>query len=224
MSNSTTIIGPTTVITGDIESDESVTIEGRVEGGVRVAGTVTVEPGGQVRADIVAFDALIGGELLGNVEAEREVRIEEGGSVYGDIHAARVVLAEGALFRGSIDMNPEASEAPARRSVRGGGPLRRRRAPVPDSARDREPLFRDEFDDDAGDEEIPPRGAVAPSELRRPRQRPFPRKKIAAKQVTSVSGRVQSDGDAGKVGRGGKKEPPEPKLRSVGKARAKMKR
>ncbi len=220
MSNSTTIIGPTTVITGDIESDESVIIEGRVEGGVRVAGTVTVEPGGQVRADIVAYDALIAGELLGNVEAERNVTIEEGGSVYGDIRAGRVVLAEGAAFRGSIDMNPEAAQDPTPRR-----PQRRRRASIPEPVRG--PSFRDDFDEAMEEEELRPRVGSDRNEPGRLRQRPFPKKKVAAKRVTSMpEDDSQSDAVAGDVGRGraAKKSPPEPRLRSVGKSRAKMKR
>ena len=104
MSEPVTIIGANTVISGNLEGDEDLTIEGRVEGTITLSRTLTIENNGVVHANINVRNAVISGVLVGNIEAQDSVHITEEGRVMGDISAPRVILVDGASFRGSIDM------------------------------------------------------------------------------------------------------------------------
>jgi cytoskeletal protein CcmA (bactofilin family) len=104
MTEPLTVIGARTIVKGTIEGDEDVAVEGRVEGSVRLDGTLIVEIDGVVRADVDVRAAVIRGVLAGDVTAGESVHIAEHGRVVGDIKAPRVSLAEGAAFRGHIDM------------------------------------------------------------------------------------------------------------------------
>ena len=104
MSEPVTVIGAHTVVNGNLEGDEDLTIEGRVEGTITLSRTLTIEQNGVVHANINVRNAIISGVLVGNVEAEDSVHVTEEGRVMGDIAAPRVILVDGASFRGNIDM------------------------------------------------------------------------------------------------------------------------
>lgn len=104
MSEPITIIGANTVVSGNLEGDEDLTVEGRVEGSINLSKTLTIEINGVVHANINVRNAVISGVLVGNVQAEECVHVTEEGRVVGDIAAPRVILVDGASFRGSIDM------------------------------------------------------------------------------------------------------------------------
>jgi cytoskeletal protein CcmA (bactofilin family) len=104
MTEPKTIIGTNTVVNGNIEGDEDLGVEGRLEGAVALRGSLIVEPSGVVHADIRVASAVIRGALKGNIQAEGAVHITTGGRVIGDIVAARVILEDGAAFKGGIDM------------------------------------------------------------------------------------------------------------------------
>lgn len=105
-------IGKGLTVRGEITGTESILIEGRVEGSVNIPGErVTVGPNGRVIASmtasmnvcITAREIIVLGNVTGNVSADRvEIRIE--GSLTGDISTARISIADGALFRGGIDI------------------------------------------------------------------------------------------------------------------------
>jgi cytoskeletal protein CcmA (bactofilin family) len=65
---------------------------------------MTIGPNGKIKAQVFAKSVVILGEVTGNVTATEKVEIRDNGSVDGDIAAPRVAIAEGAHFRGSIDM------------------------------------------------------------------------------------------------------------------------
>ena len=111
-----TVIGESIVVSGSLSGDEDLTVIGRVEGGVELTRTLIVETSGIVKADVTVRNAVISGILVGNVEASDSVEITESGRVVGDIKAPRVIIVEGARFRGSVDMGD--LEAP-----RPSGPL-----------------------------------------------------------------------------------------------------
>ena len=120
MSEPITVIGTKTMINGNLEGDEDLTVEGHVEGSINLSKTLTVEVGGVVRANINVRNAIISGVLVGNVEAQEAVHITENGRVVGDITSPRVILVDGSSFRGSIDMgdfNIEATPGETRRST-----------------------------------------------------------------------------------------------------------
>jgi cytoskeletal protein CcmA (bactofilin family) len=98
-------IGKSVVIKGELNGSEDLTIEGHVEGKIELKDHVlTIGPNGKIRAQVFAKAVIVLGEVNGNVTATEKVDIRDGGSVDGDIISPRVAIAEGAHFRGSVDM------------------------------------------------------------------------------------------------------------------------
>jgi cytoskeletal protein CcmA (bactofilin family) len=98
-------IGKSVVIKGELNGSEDLTIEGQVEGKIELRQNVlTIGPNARIKAQVFAKSVIILGEITGNVAATDKVDIRDNGSVDGDIAAPRVAIAEGAHFRGSIDM------------------------------------------------------------------------------------------------------------------------
>jgi cytoskeletal protein CcmA (bactofilin family) len=93
------------VIKGELNGSEDLTIEGQVEGKIELKDHVlTIGPNGKIKAQVFAKALIVLGEVNGNVTATDKVEIKDGGSVDGDIIAPRVAIADGAHFRGSVDM------------------------------------------------------------------------------------------------------------------------
>jgi cytoskeletal protein CcmA (bactofilin family) len=99
-----TVIGESILISGNLEGDEDLTIRGRVEGSVRLQRTLIVEASGIVKADVTVKDAIISGVVVGNVNASDSVQITAEGRMVGDLSAPRVIIVDGASFRGRVDM------------------------------------------------------------------------------------------------------------------------
>jgi cytoskeletal protein CcmA (bactofilin family) len=98
-------IGKSVVIKGELNGSEDLTIEGHVEGRIELRDHVlTIGPNGKIKAEIYAKAVIVLGEVAGNVSATEKVDIRDHGSVDGDIVSPRVAIAEGAHFRGSVDM------------------------------------------------------------------------------------------------------------------------
>ncbi len=115
-------IGKSVFIKGELSGSEDLTIEGNVEGRIELKdNTLTIGPNGKIRAEVFAKQVIVLGEVTGNVTASEKVDIRDNGSVDGDVTSPRVAIAEGAHFRGAIDMQragqsqakPAAKEAPA---------------------------------------------------------------------------------------------------------------
>ena len=114
-------IGKSVVIKGELNGSEDLTIEGHVEGTIQLRDHVlTIGPNGKIKAQVFAKAVIVLGEVTGNVTASDKVDIRDNGSVDGDIVSPRVAIAEGAHFRGSVDMqrkgaaaSPSASKAAA---------------------------------------------------------------------------------------------------------------
>ncbi len=115
------MIGPSIVIKGSVSGDEDLVIQGQVEGSVELGShEVSVGQSGRVNADITAKVVRIDGEVAGDIRGHEKVVISKSGNVRGNIVAPRVTLEDGAIFKGSIDMDPGeesprvalASEAP----------------------------------------------------------------------------------------------------------------
>jgi cytoskeletal protein CcmA (bactofilin family) len=102
-------IGKSVVIKGELNGSEDLTIEGQVEGKIELKDHVlTIGPNGKIKAQVFAKALIVLGEVNGNVTATDKVEIRDGGSVDGDIIAPRVAIADGAHFRGSVDMQRRA--------------------------------------------------------------------------------------------------------------------
>lgn len=101
------VIGPGIHITGDISGNENLIIEGKVDGKIKLAShQVSVGQGGKVNADITAKVIKIDGQVKGDLVGTEKVVIARSGNVHGNITAPRMTLEEGAIFKGSIDMDP----------------------------------------------------------------------------------------------------------------------
>ena len=112
MERSTVNIGKSVVIKGELSGSEDLTIEGQVDGKIELRQNVlTIGPNGKIKAQVFAKSVVILGEVTGNVTASEKVDIRDNGSVDGDIAAPRVAIAEGAHFRGSIDMQRQGASA-----------------------------------------------------------------------------------------------------------------
>ena len=98
-------IGASVVIKGELSAKEDLTISGRVEGRIEVRDhVVRVGRDAQVNAEINARAVIVEGSVTGNVNATERIELLENGSVEGDIAAPKIAMAEGAQFRGKIDM------------------------------------------------------------------------------------------------------------------------
>src|SRR5512147_3115114 len=100
----TTIIGESILISGSLNGDEDLTVRGRVEGTLTLTRTLVVEPTGMVKAEVQVKNCVIAGVVVGNVTASESVEITKEGRMVGDIAAPRVIIVDGASFRGRIDM------------------------------------------------------------------------------------------------------------------------
>lgn len=100
----TTWIGKSVFIKGDVISDEDLTIDGRLEGTMAVGDhSLTVGAGAAILADLKAHTIIIRGAVTGNVTATHRIEVIETGSVDGDITAPRVGIREGAVLRARIE-------------------------------------------------------------------------------------------------------------------------
>ena len=100
-----TVIGPGISIEGEVSSDDEVVVAGTVRGKVSVEGALVVEANGVVEADIGAQSVSIGGQVTGNVTAADRVDLLSGGRLIGDVKTARLTIADGAAFKGNVDMD-----------------------------------------------------------------------------------------------------------------------
>jgi len=113
------VIGKSVMIKGQIFSREDLTIDGEVEGSVELhEHRLTVGPHGKLQAGVKAREIVVLGSVHGNVEASDKIDIRKDARLVGDIKTARIVIEDGAYFKGSIDIaipetaKPTATPAP----------------------------------------------------------------------------------------------------------------
>ena len=100
-----TIIGSSIVIDGEITGDEDLLILGTVKGRITLKEALEVERSGVVEADIESTTVTIGGQVTGNIQASERVELQAEGRMVGDIRSPRILIADGASFKGNIDMD-----------------------------------------------------------------------------------------------------------------------
>lgn len=106
-------------VKGDISGKGDLHIDGSVEGLIQLEdGKLTVGPSAKVTADVVAREVVVYGSVKGNLRARDRIEITKDGSVVGDLMAVRIVIEDGANFKGSIeiDRKAEGEREPDRRA------------------------------------------------------------------------------------------------------------
>jgi cytoskeletal protein CcmA (bactofilin family) len=98
-------IGKSVVIKGELSGSEDLTIEGQVEGKIELRqNLLTIGSNARIKAQVFAKTVVVEGHVHGNISAGERIDIRDKGQVEGNLAAPRVAIADGALFRGSIDM------------------------------------------------------------------------------------------------------------------------
>ena len=99
-----TLISAGTTIQGEVTGATEIKIEGAVDGTLNVDALVTVASGGQVRGEIRARSVAVSGAVIGNILGGDNVEIHSSGKLEGDVKAPRVSIADGAYFKGRVEM------------------------------------------------------------------------------------------------------------------------
>ena len=114
-----THIAPGTLVQGTVSGPTELLIEGEVQGEIRVDSLVMIGGDGAVEGPISAPVVRVGGRVVGDVRASDRVEVAASGSLEGDISAPRVVIAEGAFFKGRVEMTGEKSRETTARRAKG---------------------------------------------------------------------------------------------------------
>lgn len=108
------VLDANVVVRGDIETEGTLRIDGRLEGNVLRAASVVIGSGGSVVGDVHTHELVIGGSVHGNVTVERRVELESTALVVGDIAADAILIHEGGKVRGRLVVRSAGEEADPR--------------------------------------------------------------------------------------------------------------
>lgn len=125
-------IGKSVIIKGELSGSENLTIEGQFEGKIELRdNALTVGPNGKIKAELLFAKSVdILGRVTGKITAVDIVSIRENGAVDGDITAPRIAIADGAHFRGSVDMRRDSAETKPREAAAAKAPAAQAKAPA----------------------------------------------------------------------------------------------
>lgn len=100
-----TVIGEGLTVEGDLTSEEEVVVNGNLRGKLTTTDAVSVGSGAVVEADITGVSLSVAGQVTGDVNASERVDLQSGGRLIGDVKASRLTIADGASFKGNVDMD-----------------------------------------------------------------------------------------------------------------------
>ena len=100
-----TVIGAGITIEGEVTSEDDVVVAGTLRGKLSTKEAITVETGGAVEADIHGGPVQIAGNVTGNITSTDRVDLQNGAKVVGNVKATRITIADGAQFKGNVDMD-----------------------------------------------------------------------------------------------------------------------
>lgn len=110
-------IGKSVLIKGELTGSEDLFLDGEVEGNIDLKDhSLTIGPNGKIRANVVARDVVVHGKVDGNVSGTERVELKRSAVLVGDIATQRIVIEDGAYFKGAIDIRKEAAK-PARTEI-----------------------------------------------------------------------------------------------------------
>ena len=99
-----TVVGPSVKIQGDLNSEGNIKIEGQVAGKVKTSQSVFVIPGAKIAADVVAGNAMVGGDIQGNLKISGHLVLQSTAKILGDISCTVLRVEDGAQFSGKCVM------------------------------------------------------------------------------------------------------------------------
>lgn len=105
-----TLVSEGTTFSGEINSNDPLVVNGKVEGKVNVKNSMAIGKTGFVRADVKSATLEVNGKIVGDIVATSGVSIKSTGSVEGNIRSPKLMISEGALFRGNIDMSHDSEK------------------------------------------------------------------------------------------------------------------
>jgi len=115
-------IGKSITIKGDLSGNEDLVVEGNVEGKIELPNNqLTIGANGNVAADVSAKTIVVIGKVSGNVTGTESVKIEATGAIDGDVRAPRLVVQEGAVLNGSVEMGQARSAAADKPKLQAAG-------------------------------------------------------------------------------------------------------
>src|SRR5690606_9608384 len=108
------VVGQQISIRGTLVGEEDLIVEGRIEGGVTLAGHLTVAQAGVLEANLDVDSIEVWGEVVGDITASRSITIQKGARVHGNVSAPRVIIHDGASFHGAVEMEVKLPDALAK--------------------------------------------------------------------------------------------------------------
>ena len=108
-------------ITGDVETDGALRIDGRLEGSIHRADLIVVGEGASVVGDIKAREVIVGGAVTGNIFAAQRTELLSSGIVAGDIRSAAILVQEGGVVQGRLYIHPIGESGGSSATQVGGG-------------------------------------------------------------------------------------------------------
>jgi len=106
-------IGKGTVVEGNVSTESSIRVDGRIKGSLICKNTLTVGENGEIEGDVKATNAIIGGRIKGKVIVQEKLVLESKSSLSGELKAKKLIIDEGATFDGTSNMGVEKSSQPA---------------------------------------------------------------------------------------------------------------
>lgn len=100
-----TVIGEDTAIKGTVHSQRSIRVEGSLEGEINSQGEVYIGANSHVKAMVFGRDVVVAGEVVGNIESVKSLVITKTGKVYGDISGDQLIIEEGGIYKGKVNMD-----------------------------------------------------------------------------------------------------------------------
>ena len=98
-------IGKSVLVKGELSGSEDLYLDGEVEGNIDLRGhSLTIGPNGRIRANVAARDVVVHGKVEGNLRATERVELKKSAVLMGDIFTQRIVIEDGAFFKGGIDI------------------------------------------------------------------------------------------------------------------------
>jgi cytoskeletal protein CcmA (bactofilin family) len=111
-------IGKSVIIKGELSGSEDLYLDGEVEGNIDLHNhNLVIGPNGRVRANVFAKDVVIHGKVEGNVAGVEKVELKKSAVLHGDINTQRIVIEDGAYFKGAIDIHKSEPKAEPPRVV-----------------------------------------------------------------------------------------------------------